>query len=77
MHSRLIRIDEVLALTGLSRTSIWRRERAGDFPRRRRIGVNSVAWVLGEVIAWCESREAVRVGENTKDAEVGTVPVAE
>ena len=59
MQTRLIRIAEVQRITGLSRTTIWRRERAGDFPRRRRLGSNSVAWVLAEVIGWCHSREVI------------------
>lgn len=77
MHAYLIRINEVCRLTGLSRTTVWRRERAGDFPARRRLGSNSVAWVLTEVIAWCEGRQPTQRGEVTRDEVVGTVPVTE
>ena len=30
---RVVRLPEVLEITGLSRTTIWRRERDGSFPR--------------------------------------------
>lgn len=60
--ARLLRIEEVKRRTGLSRTSIWRRERNGDFPARRRIGPNSVAWIEEEVEGWIESRPTVEAG---------------
>ena len=47
--------DVVLA-TGLSRTSIWRLESAGDFPRRRQITKQRVAWLASEVVEWARSR---------------------
>jgi len=52
----LIRIREVCRLTGLSRVSIWRLERRGEFPRRVKIGPNSVAWDRREIEAWIQSR---------------------
>ena len=36
--------------------TIYRLERAGNFPRRRRLGVNSVAWLEGDVSQWVDSR---------------------
>ena len=57
---QLIKVREVCRLTTLSRVSIWRRERSGDFPRRVRLGRNSVAWDLGEVLAWIEGLRAYR-----------------
>ena len=64
----LLRMPEVLALTGLARTTIHRYEAAEPpmFPRRRRIGVRNVAWVRSEVEAWLASRETLFV--NCKDA---------
>jgi len=54
---RIIRGSEVTRLTGLSATTLWRRERDGTFPRRVKIGSNSVGWVEEEVQAWIENRE--------------------
>jgi prophage regulatory protein len=54
---RVIRLKEVVAVTGLSATTIWRREQAGDFPRRRKISPGAVGWLASEVQAWLNGRE--------------------
>ena len=56
----LIRLQQVMAASGLSRTSIHRMEAASPprFPRRRRIGERAVAWDLDEINAWLASRPA-------------------
>jgi len=46
----------VIEATGLSRMTLWRLEKAGHFPARRRLGPNSVAWLESDVTAWIESR---------------------
>jgi prophage regulatory protein len=53
---RILRKPEIRRRTGLSDSTIWRFERAGDFPRRRRIGRNSVGWLEGEVARWIADR---------------------
>lgn len=53
---RLIREDECFFLTGLSRTTRWRLEREGKFPKRRQVSDNGVGWLLSEVLAWRDSR---------------------
>ena len=52
----ILRFSAVSHKTGLSRTTIWRRERSGDFPPRIRLGGRSVGWLDSEVEAWLESR---------------------
>ena len=52
----MLRPSEVMARTGLSRTTIWRRVRAGAFPAPVEIGVNSIGWPATEISAWLESR---------------------
>ena len=54
---RLIRSPELVKKVGLSRVTIWRMERNGQFPRRRRIGPGSVGWLEREVDEWIDSRE--------------------
>ena len=56
---RLLRWPEVRALVRLSRTTIWRLETAGAFPRRRRLSLNSVAWLEHEVIEWIRQRDII------------------
>lgn len=61
--SRLLRIGDVMELTGLSRTTIWRREREGTFPNRVKLGPNAVGWRADEVRDWIDSRPRVGVGD--------------
>jgi prophage regulatory protein len=55
---RVIREDECLRLTGLSRTTRWRLERQDRFPRRLQLSDNAVGWLLSELLAWRTSRLA-------------------
>ena len=56
---RLIGITELCRLTSLSRTTIWRLERAGNFPRRRKISPNRVGWNFREAQSWIRERGVV------------------
>ena len=53
---RLLRFGEVRKRTGLSRSTIWRMERSGIFPRRIKVSVNVVAWREDEVSDWIASK---------------------
>ena len=53
---KLLRFPTVRERTGLSRSTIWRLERCGDFPKHRRISANVVAWVEEEVMGWIHSK---------------------
>jgi prophage regulatory protein len=53
---RMLRLPEVIEITGLSRMTIYRREAEGEFPKRRRLGRNAVGWVAEEVDQWIQSR---------------------
>jgi len=54
--ARLLRFPTVRERTGLSRSTIWRLERRGEFPRHRRISPNAVGWMEQEVVAWILTR---------------------
>ncbi len=49
---RFMREPEVAHVTGLSRTTRWRLERAGRFPKRHKISPNAVAWLESQILAW-------------------------
>jgi len=49
---RLLRIAEVVARTGLSKTTIWRLETAQKFPRRVRLSARATGWREFEVSDW-------------------------
>lgn len=47
---------DVIDITGLSRVTIWRYERADHFPKRFELGPNRIGWNSDEVEAWMKSR---------------------
>ncbi len=49
---RLISRDEVLKKTSLSQPTLWRKERAGEFPKSVRISANRVAYNEDDVDDW-------------------------
>ena len=54
---RLLRFPEMKPRIGdLSRSTVWRLERAGKFPARRQISTNSVGWLESEIDAWIAGR---------------------
>ena len=65
METQMLRAPEVMARTGLSRTTIWRRVRAGSFPAPIELGQNSIGWPAVEISAWLESRGRRTYGAGT------------
>jgi len=57
-NEQIIRPRNIPTITGLSRTTIWRLERAGDFPKRIKLSAGACGWRLSEVMAWLEKRQA-------------------
>jgi prophage regulatory protein len=55
---RLLRFPAVRERTGLSRSTIWRLEQRGQFPRHHQISANVVAWVEDDVSGWIRARVA-------------------
>jgi prophage regulatory protein len=53
---KLLRFPVVREMTGLSRSTIWRLERRGEFPMHHRIAPNVVAWVEEDVSDWIQLR---------------------
>ncbi|HOL51485.1 MAG TPA: AlpA family transcriptional regulator [Bacillota bacterium] len=58
---RIIRKKELLKTIGLSGVTIWRMERAGTFPKRIKLGGNSVGWYESEIIEWMEKKRQDRI----------------
>ncbi len=56
MQDQMLRAPQVMARTGLSRTTIWRRVRAGTFPAPVQLGENSIGWPASEITAWLGER---------------------
>jgi len=56
----LERLPKVKARTGLSRSEIYRRIAAGDFPAPVKLGERASAWSAAEVDNWISARIATR-----------------
>lgn len=51
---RLLKFESVCGLVGLSRTTLWRLEKVGAFPRRVKVTSRCVRWRLSEINAWID-----------------------
>ena len=56
--NRFLRLPEVLARTGLSRSTIYVRLAAGCFPQPVSLGGRTVGWIEAEVDEWVRERIA-------------------
>ena len=65
MEARMLRVPEVMARTGLSRTTLWRRVRTGTFPPPTELGENSIGWPESEITAWLAERPHRTYGVET------------
>ncbi|MBN9138874.1 MAG: AlpA family phage regulatory protein [Phyllobacterium sp.] len=57
---RIIRLRTVLARTGLSRSTMYRKIAEGTFPAQLKISVNGAGWRESEVNKWIENPVAWR-----------------
>ena len=53
---RIIRPKDITTITGLSRATIWRSEKKGQFPERRQISAGAVGWLWSEIEGWMKNR---------------------
>lgn len=51
---RLLALPEIKRLTSLGRTSIWRLEKDGAFPKGMRLTPRCVRWRESEVLQWMQ-----------------------
>jgi prophage regulatory protein len=58
-RDRILRLPEVKARTGLSRSSIYAYIKEGKFPQHISLGERSVGWYESEIDAWVASRHRV------------------
>ena len=54
--TRMIRLAEVMELTGLSKSSIYRLEKLGQFVPRVKMSARATGWSLAAINKWMENR---------------------
>ena len=55
-ENRLWRLQEVLAMCGISKSGLYAMMSRNHFPRPLRIGLRAVAWRATDVQTWLDSR---------------------
>lgn len=53
---RFIRLPEVLALCGKSKSSVYLAIKNGEFPAPVKLSARSSAWIQSEIAAWAAAR---------------------
>ncbi|MDD1829910.1 AlpA family transcriptional regulator [Photobacterium sp. ZSDE20] len=61
---RFLRLKEVIALTGLGRSSIYKFMEENTFPKTVSLGGRAVAWVESEIEEWMEQRLTLRESQS-------------
>jgi prophage regulatory protein len=63
---RLLRLAQVMDVTGLGKSKLYELQAAGDFPMRVQITAHSVGWIEEEVQTWIAGRAAARTYPTAK-----------
>ena len=68
MRDKLLRRREVEEVTGMSRSTIYRKMDVGFFPRPVKIGPSAVRWKESDIAAWLESLPDAESEQYTHDS---------
>lgn len=60
MTHRVLRLPEVIAKTGLGRTTLWQMTKERQFPESISLGAKAMGWIESEIDKWIEDRMAAR-----------------
>ena len=63
MTESILRLPEVIARTGLSRSTIYSHIKDGSFPAQISLGERACGWIESEISTWVESRIAESRGD--------------
>lgn len=55
MTNNILRLSQVIAITGLSRASIYAKMNDGTFPQSRSLGARAVGWLSSDITEWIEN----------------------
>ena len=65
---RIMRLNEVLDLTGLSRATLYRKIAAGTFPPQHKLATRCCGWRAGEVDVWLRNPMTFTASDLDRDA---------
>ena len=54
--NRVLREPQVFEITKLSKSTRWRLEKAGLFPKKIHLSPNTVGWLASDICSWLEQR---------------------
>ena len=63
LEDRILPWSQVKVICGLSRTTVWRMQKTGDFPACVQVSQNRVGWWQSELLAWRRARTPKRLPE--------------
>lgn len=63
LEDRILPWSQVKVICGLSRTTVWRMQKTGDFPACVQVSLNRVGWWQSELLAWRRARTPRRLPE--------------
>ena len=56
MDNRILRLPQVIELTGFSRSSIYALMKTGEFPLNIKLGQRAVGWKEQDITNWINTR---------------------
>lgn len=56
---QIIRPKELAELLSVSTVTVWRMEKRGELPRRKKISARTVGWLESDIKDWLENRPLV------------------
>ena len=54
--SKILRLPEVMAITGLSRSTIYAYMDKGTFPKAMKLGERAIGWLSSDIETWIAER---------------------
>lgn len=62
MAKKILRIQRVVYLTGLSKSTIYELIKKGEFPAQLKLSERASGWTESSINAWIDSRQKVGTG---------------
>jgi len=60
-NKTILRIEQVEAKSGYKRPTIYKKIKAGEFPKQIPLGARAVGWIESEIDEWISQRISERV----------------